>query len=64
MQAEIEPAQMLHVGDHAEADVVGALRAGCRAVWFNAARRDWPGGQNPDAVIHCLAEMIDLLQLR
>lgn len=61
-QAGVEPAQVLHVGDHAQADVVGALRAGCRAVWFNAARREWPGGQNPDAVIHRLSEIIDLLQ--
>ena len=61
-QAGVDPAQVLHVGDHAQADVVGALRAGCRAVWFNAARREWPGGQNPDAVIHKLGEIIDLLQ--
>jgi len=63
-QAGVKPGQLLHVGDHAEADVVGALRSGCRAVWFNAARREWPGGQNPDAVIRQLSEMIDLLQLR
>lgn len=28
------PARVLHVGDHAEADVAGARAAGCQAVWF------------------------------
>ena len=33
--------QILHVGDHLDHDVSGALRAGMRAVWVNR------GGQNP-----------------
>jgi putative hydrolase of the HAD superfamily len=57
LQAHVELNQVLHVGDSAEADVIGANQAGCRSVWFNPARRTWPGGQNPHAVIHCISEL-------
>lgn len=33
---------MLHVGDHPEHDVLGAQRAGVRAVWLNRHAADWP----------------------
>ena len=52
---------ILHIGDSAQADVSGALNAGCRAIWFNHKRRPWPGGQTPQAVIHCLSELPTLL---
>jgi len=56
-QADVELEQLVHVGDSAEADVIGANRAGCCSVWFNPTHRVWPGGQNPHAVIHCLSEL-------
>ena len=57
LKAGAEFEQLLHIGDSAEADVIGANKAGCRSVWFNPARQAWPGGRNPDAVIHCISEL-------
>ena len=37
-----EPAQVLHVGDHPEQDVLGAKRAGLRCAWINRERAPWP----------------------
>ena len=54
---------ILHIGDSARADVSGALNAGCKAIWFNHKRLPWPGGQTPQAVIHCLSELPALLEI-
>jgi HAD superfamily hydrolase (TIGR01549 family) len=32
---DIPASQLLHVGDHLQADVAGARMAGCQSVWFN-----------------------------
>ena len=53
--------KIVHVGDCAKSDVVGAMNAGCFSVWLNMQREPWPGGQNPHAVIHCLSELPGLL---
>lgn len=37
---EVEPPQVLHVGDAWEADVQGALGAGASAVWFDSRHRE------------------------
>ena len=60
-RAGVRPNDILHIGDSAQADVLGALNAGCRAIWFNHKRLPWPGGQTPQAVIHCLSELSTLL---
>ena len=57
LRANVDLGEMVHIGDSAEADVIGANRAGCCSVWFNPSRRAWPGGQHPHAVIHCLSEL-------
>ncbi len=36
----VAPAEVAHVGDSAS-DVVGAVRAGARAVWLSRKGRDW-----------------------
>lgn len=48
---EVPPAEVLHVGDHDELDVLGAARAGLRSCWLNrpdasGSRRAW---RHPDA---------------
>src|SRR5690606_23172995 len=56
-----EPGVVLHVGDHVEADVLGAMRAGLRGCWLH--RTDHPGGlsdwphadHRPDLVFDTLA---------
>ena len=51
-----------YVGDNPEIDVAGALAAGMQAVWFDAEGLRYPKElPAPNAVIHNLAELLDLL---
>ena len=61
--ANVPVANMMHVGDCAESDVLGALNAGYKSIWLNAARKAWPGGQNPHAVIHAISELPKILNI-
>ena len=60
-RAQVEPAGAVHVGDDPGNDVLGAARAGMRAVWYNPAMSPWPGGRPPDAVIRALPELHEVL---
>jgi FMN phosphatase YigB (HAD superfamily)/tRNA(Leu) C34 or U34 (ribose-2'-O)-methylase TrmL len=51
--------QVVHVGDEPGSDVVGAVRAGARAVLLD--RHDRGGMRGADAVIESLADLPDLL---
>lgn len=62
--AKVELSKIVHVGDSVQADVLGAMHAGCKAVWFNEKRLAWPGGQNPHQVIHCLSELPKMLKIQ
>jgi FMN hydrolase / 5-amino-6-(5-phospho-D-ribitylamino)uracil phosphatase len=59
------PHEVLHVGDHAEADVLGAARAGLRTVWVHrddlrAQQPHWPHDEiAPDLIVHDLATLAD-----
>ena len=56
------PAQVLHVGDDVELDVVGAARAGLRTCWINRDMRDWPRDDlRPDLEFPTLAALADWL---
>ncbi|MEM9184292.1 MAG: HAD family hydrolase, partial [Pseudomonadota bacterium] len=57
---ELAPHEVLHVGDHLEADVAGALRVGMRAVWLNREQRS--GGLQQVPVIRSLIELPELLE--
>jgi len=55
---------MLHVGDHPEHDVLGAQRAGVRAVWLNRHAAEWPSSLTPpDAQVFDLQALVALLGL-
>ena len=61
-QAGVEASEALHVGDHPEHDIAGALDAGLRAIWFNPAARAWPRTDAaPEAVFADFAELPALL---
>ena len=62
-QANVNLGDIVHIGDSPKTDVLGALNAGCRAIWFNDKRQPWPGGQTPDEVVHCLSELPQILGL-
>lgn len=55
------PGQVLHVGDDATLDVLGALNCGMQAAWVNRADHDWPHLAQPHAVVATLLELCDLL---
>jgi putative hydrolase of the HAD superfamily len=61
------PAQVLHVGDDVEMDIVGAARAGLRTCWINRAdetgkRRRWPRTDlRPDLEFTTLTALADWL---
>ena len=62
-----EPAQVLHVGDDVEMDVLGAHHAGLRSCWINrpdgdGTAREWPdAGIRPDLEVPSLAALADWL---
>ncbi len=63
-QLGIAPAQLLHVGDHPETDVAGAVAAGCQAIWLNPrpdGRPRPPGTCLPTATISSLEALRLLL---
>lgn len=56
------PAEVLHVGDDIELDVVGAARAGLRTCWINREERTWPHADlRPDLEFETLAALADWL---
>jgi len=59
--AEVQPGDVLHVGDDATLDVVGALNAGMQAVWLNRAGHLWPHEQQPHVTVRDLRQLCDLL---
>lgn len=61
-QANVNLNEIVHIGDSPQTDVLGALKAGCKAIWFNQRRMAWPGGQTPDQVVHCLSELPQVLK--
>ncbi|MGN7839507.1 HAD family hydrolase [Stenotrophomonas sp. 22385] len=58
----VAPAQVLHVGDHVEMDVVGAMQAGLRGCWINRVEHTWhhPSLQ-PDLQFDTLTGLADWL---
>jgi putative hydrolase of the HAD superfamily len=58
----VAPSHVLHVGDHAEMDVVGAMQAGLRGCWINREAHAWhhPSLQ-PDLQFDTLTGLADWL---
>lgn len=58
----VAPAQVLHVGDHAEMDVAGAIRAGLRGCWINREAHVWDHPElQPDLQFDSLTGLADWL---
>ena len=54
--------EVLHVGDHAETDVVGAMRAGLRGCWINRESHAWVRQDlQPDLEFDTLTALADWL---
>jgi len=60
---QMEPCEILHIGDHIKSDVLGALTAGCQSAWLNLT----PGSVKalktlPHLEISDVLELVDLSQ--
>ena len=58
---ELTPAEVLHIGDDATLDALGALNAGMQAGWLNRADALWPHEQEPHVTLMHLGELQELL---
>ena len=58
----LDPSQILHVGDDATMDVVGALNAGMQTAWVNRVDHVWSLADLPHATVGNMAELCDLLR--
>ncbi len=61
--AGVLPQEVLHVGDDAALDVVGALDAGLQTVWVNRAGHDWAhDSHSPHAIVADMQQLCALLR--
>lgn len=58
---DVMPEDVLHIGDDATLDALGALNAGMQAAWLNRADALWPHEQQPHVTLAHLGELKDLL---
>jgi len=59
---DVPPETVLHVGDDATLDALGALNAGMQAAWLNRADALWPHELEPHLTLATLTELCDLLR--
>lgn len=59
--AAVQPHEVLHVGDDAAMDVLGALGAGMQAVWVNRTGHAWPHDEQPHHTVTRLTDLAALL---
>jgi HAD superfamily hydrolase (TIGR01549 family) len=59
---EVYPEDILHVGDDATLDALGAINAGMQAAWVNRADHLWPHEQEPHVTLSNLTELCELLR--
>lgn len=61
-QAGVKHSEILHIGDHINTDVLGALHAGCQAIWLNDQGRSAHDLQClPQVELERLEQMLELL---
>lgn len=56
------PEHVLHLGDDATLDALGALNAGMQAGWINRADHLWPHADQPHVVMTNLTELCELMR--
>jgi FMN hydrolase / 5-amino-6-(5-phospho-D-ribitylamino)uracil phosphatase len=58
--ADARPECVLHIGDDATLDALGAINAGMQAGWLNRGDQPWPHEQEPHVTLAHLSELQDL----
>ena len=61
---DLQPDQVLHVGDDATLDGLGALNAGMQSVWLNRSDHLWPHEATPHLTVAGLDEICALFRER
>lgn len=59
---DLRPQDMLHIGDDATLDGLGALNAGMQAAWLNRSDNMWPHEAEPHATVATLMELCELFR--
>jgi putative hydrolase of the HAD superfamily len=59
---DLRPPEVLHVGDDATLDALGALNAGMQAAWVNRADHLWPHEAEPHVTLATLTELCELFK--
>jgi HAD superfamily hydrolase (TIGR01549 family) len=49
--------EIVHVGDHAEHDIIGAQRCGWHTIWVNPQELDWEGVKPPSATVSRISDI-------
>jgi putative hydrolase of the HAD superfamily len=57
---DVTPEDMLHIGDDATLDALGALNAGMQAAWINRADHMWPHELEPHVTLTSLAQLCEM----
>jgi len=58
---DLTPHDVLHIGDDATLDALGALNAGMQTVWLNRGDALWPHDLQPEVTVTSLTELCELL---
>ncbi|MES2511137.1 MAG: HAD family hydrolase [Pseudomonadota bacterium] len=58
---DTQPQNVLHIGDDAMLDVLGALNVGMQTVWVNRADYVWKHEEQPHLSVTSLTELCDLI---
>ncbi len=59
---DLKPEEILHVGDDATLDALGAINAGMQAAWVNRSDHLWPHEQEPHVTLGNLTELCALFR--
>ena len=60
--ANVCAAQVLHIGDDPELDVLGAINAGMQTVWLNRPGNGWKHDDKPHLTVATLTQLCDILK--
>ena len=59
---DVCPANVLHIGDDARLDVLGALNAGMQTAWINRDDSAWSHAEGPHITVTSLAQLCDYMK--
>ena len=59
---DVNPANVLHIGDDAGLDVLGALNAGMQTAWLNREGSAWSHAETPHITVTSLTQLCDYME--